>query len=82
VESLEVSTVKPVAPFGTCFASRNISSSRTWADVPSIDQVLQNGNVFWNIIGANAMFRINDKDVICLGFDFAKAFQVDFTSSV
>lgn len=46
------------------------------------DQVLQNGNVFWNIIGANAMVRINDKIVICLGFDFAKAFQVDFTSSV
>jgi len=45
VESLEVSTVKPVAPFGTYFASRDISSSRIGADVPSIDQVLHDGNV-------------------------------------
>lgn len=85
VKALNVSTVEPVAPFGTCFASQSISSSRMGPDVPSIDLVLQNENVVWNIIGANAMVRINDKDVICLGFvdagsDFAKTSQVGFVA--
>ncbi|WJX12525.1 hypothetical protein P8452_03018 [Trifolium repens] len=82
VKALGVSTVTPVAPFGTCFASKDISFSRIGPGVPSIDLVLQN-DVVWNIIRANSMVSIYDKNVICLGFvdagsDFAKDSQVGF----
>jgi hypothetical protein len=82
VKALGVSTVTPVAPFGTCFASKDISFSRIGPGVPSIDLVLQN-DVVWNIIGANSMVSIYDKNVICLGFvdagsDFSKDSQVGF----
>jgi hypothetical protein len=81
VKELGVPTVKPVAPFETCFARKDISFSRMGPGVPSIDLVLQN-DVVWNIIGANAMVSL-DNDVICLGFvdagsDFAKDSQVGF----
>ncbi|GAU25834.1 hypothetical protein TSUD_30980 [Trifolium subterraneum] len=83
VKELRVPTVTPVAPFETCFASKDISFSRMGPSVPSIDLVLQN-DVVWNIIGANAMVSL-DNDVICLGFvdagsDFAKADQVGFVA--
>ncbi|CAJ2628172.1 unnamed protein product [Trifolium pratense] len=81
-EKLGVPTVTPVAPFETCFASKDISFSRMRPGVPSIDLVLHSENVVWNIIGANAMVSL-DNNVIFLGFvdagpDFAKASQVGF----
>ncbi|KAJ1398917.1 Xylanase inhibitor, C-terminal [Sesbania bispinosa] len=66
VKAVGAPTIAPVAPFSTCFASKDISSSRMGPDAPSIDLVLQNENVMWSIIGANSMVRL--EDVICLGF--------------
>ncbi|KAK7278401.1 hypothetical protein RJT34_23429 [Clitoria ternatea] len=65
VKALGVPRVSPVAPFGTCFATKDIGFSRMGPGVPAIDLVLQN-DVVWNIIGANSMVQFND--VICLGF--------------
>ncbi|CAK8572121.1 unnamed protein product [Lathyrus sativus] len=83
VKELGVPTVTPVAPFGTCFATKDISFSRMGPGVPGIDLVLQNENVKWSIIGANSMVSIGNSDVICLGFVDAgsygaKADQVGF----
>ncbi|KAE9619149.1 putative nepenthesin [Lupinus albus] len=66
VKAVGAQTVAPVAPFGTCFATKDIGFSRMGPGVPSIDLVLQNKEVVWNIIGANSMVQLND--VICLGF--------------
>lgn len=81
VKELGAPTVEPVAPFGTCFATKDISFSRMGPGVPSIDFVLQNEDVLWSIIGANSMVSL-ENDVICLGFVDAgsnpKASQVGF----
>ncbi|KAK7268902.1 hypothetical protein RIF29_21611 [Crotalaria pallida] len=66
VKELGAPKVAPVAPFGTCYATKDISFSRMGPDVPAIDLVLQNEEVVWPIIGANSMVRFDD--VICLGF--------------
>ncbi|KAK7344050.1 hypothetical protein VNO77_13278 [Canavalia gladiata] len=66
VKSLGVPTITPLPPFGTCFATKDISFSRMGPDVPSIKLVLHNKDVVWPIIGANSMVRFDD--VICLGF--------------
>ncbi|QCE07583.1 hypothetical protein DEO72_LG9g2603 [Vigna unguiculata] len=66
VKAVGVATVAPVAPFGTCFASQDIGSTRMGPAVPTINLVLQNEKVVWSIIGANSMVRVDD--VICLGF--------------
>ncbi|KAL5541665.1 hypothetical protein UlMin_009375 [Ulmus minor] len=63
----KVRRVAAVDPFGTCFSSKNIGSTRVGPAVPQIDLVLQNEEVFWRIFGANSMVRVND-DVLCLGF--------------
>ncbi|ESR33063.1 hypothetical protein CICLE_v10005035mg [Citrus x clementina] len=63
----KVTRVAPVAPFGACFNSRDIGSSRLGPSVPQIDLVLQNSKVFWSIIGANSIVRVSN-DVSCLGF--------------
>ncbi|XP_027365956.1 basic 7S globulin-like [Abrus precatorius] len=68
VKALGAPTVAPVAPFGTCFATKDISFSRMGPAVPTINLVLQNEEVVWNIIGANSMVQFNDINVICLGF--------------
>ncbi|KAG4908380.1 hypothetical protein AAZX31_20G196300 [Glycine max] len=65
VKEVGAPTVAPVAPFGTCFATKDIGSTRMGPAVPGIDLVLQN-DVVWTIIGANSMVYVND--VICLGF--------------
>ncbi|KAI3754983.1 hypothetical protein L1987_54775 [Smallanthus sonchifolius] len=61
-----VEKVTNVAPFGACFSSKNIRSTRLGPDVPSIDLVLQSKNV-WRINGANSMVKVK-KNVLCLGF--------------
>ncbi|GMN31383.1 hypothetical protein TIFTF001_044570 [Ficus carica] len=62
-----VRRVTPVAPFGACFSSKNIRSTRAGPAVPTIDLVLQNEKAYWRILGANSMVRVSD-DVLCLGF--------------
>ncbi|KAL1834538.1 hypothetical protein ACET3Z_004189 [Daucus carota] len=57
----------PVSPFGVCFNSSKISGTRVGPAVPSIDLVLQSGNVTWKIAGANSMVQARP-DVLCLGF--------------
>ena len=62
-----VPRVASVAPFGTCFSSKNIGSTRVGPAVPQIDLVLQSQNVYWTIFGANSMVQVGN-DVMCLGF--------------
>lgn len=57
----------PVSPFGVCFNSSKISGTRVGPAVPSIELVLQSGNVTWKIAGANSMVQARP-DVLCLGF--------------
>ncbi|KAL5541661.1 hypothetical protein UlMin_009371 [Ulmus minor] len=63
----KVPRVAPIAPFGACFNSKNIGSTRVGPAVPSIDLVLQSEKVFWRIFGANSMVQVKE-DVLCLGF--------------
>ncbi|KAJ9550696.1 hypothetical protein OSB04_014741 [Centaurea solstitialis] len=62
-----VKKVSNVAPFGACFSSKNIGSTRLGPAVPSIDLVLQSESVYWRIFGANSMVEAK-KGVLCLGF--------------
>ncbi|XP_052191620.1 probable aspartic proteinase GIP2 [Diospyros lotus] len=66
-ELANVKRVDSVAPFGACFDSKNISSTRVGPGVPAIDLVLQNEDVYWRIFGANSMVQVSE-DVLCLGF--------------
>lgn len=65
--SKNIKRVVSVAPFGACFDSKTISSSKTGPDVPTIDLVLQSKNVYWRFYGSNSMVRVSN-DVICLAF--------------
>ncbi|KAI3805248.1 hypothetical protein L1987_27453 [Smallanthus sonchifolius] len=74
-----VEKVPNVAPFGACFSSKNIVSTRLGPAVPSIDLELRSKNV-WRINGANSMVEVNN-NVLCLGFveartDFAPTISV------
>ncbi|XP_071736996.1 probable aspartic proteinase GIP2 [Rutidosis leptorrhynchoides] len=62
----EVPRVATVAPFGLCFNSTFIGSTRLGAGVPSINLVLQNKDVVWRIFGANSMVQVS-QDGLCLG---------------
>jgi len=62
-----VTRVASVAPFGACFSSKNIGSTRVGPAVPQIDLVLQRKRVYWGIFGANSMVQVSN-DVVCLGF--------------
>ncbi|WOG94828.1 hypothetical protein DCAR_0314125 [Daucus carota subsp. sativus] len=62
-----ITRVASVAPFGACFSTDNILSTRLGPSVPSIDLVLQSESVVWTITGSNSMVYIND-NVLCLGF--------------
>ncbi|KAF8394443.1 hypothetical protein HHK36_020651 [Tetracentron sinense] len=64
---MNITRVAAVAPFGVCFSSKNIVSTRVGLAVPSIDLVLQSESVFWRIFGANSMVQVSD-NVICIGF--------------
>nr|XP_043636929.1 probable aspartic proteinase GIP2 [Erigeron canadensis] len=72
-----VERVANVAPFGACFSSKNIISTRLGPAVPSIELVLESKNV-WRIYGANSMVQVN-KDVLCLGFVEART---DFSPTI
>lgn len=64
VEEIGVPRVASVAPFGTCFSSKSIESTRVGPAVPAIDLVLQNEKVYWRIFGANSMIRVSD-ELLC-----------------
>lgn len=66
-ELSNVTRVAAVAPFGACFDSANIGSTRVGPAVPAIDLVLQSESVFWRIFGANSMVQVSN-GVLCLGF--------------
>ncbi|KAL1548570.1 putative aspartic proteinase GIP2 [Salvia divinorum] len=59
--SMNLSLVKPVAPFEVCFSSKHMEN------VPSIDLVLQSELVKWRIHGENSVVVVSD-EVMCLGF--------------
>ncbi|KAE8691279.1 hypothetical protein F3Y22_tig00110890pilonHSYRG00467 [Hibiscus syriacus] len=59
--------VKPVAPFGACFNSKSLKSSRVGPWVPNIDLVLHDNHVVWRIFGANSMVEAAP-GVSCLAF--------------
>ncbi|KAI3496563.1 hypothetical protein L1887_38928 [Cichorium endivia] len=62
-----VPRVASVSPFGLCFNSTSLGSTRVGPAVPQIDLVLQNKDVFWRTFGANSMVQVS-VDVLCLGF--------------
>ncbi|XP_044500571.1 probable aspartic proteinase GIP2 [Mangifera indica] len=66
-EVKNIPRVAVIAPFGACFNSTFIGSTRVGPAVPQIDLVLQSSNVFWRIFGANSMVQVKS-DVLCLGF--------------
>jgi len=67
-KKMNISRVASVSPFGACFDSSGVGSTRVGPAVPTIDIVLQgNGTTTWRIFGANSMVRVNNK-VLCLGF--------------
>ncbi|WOG83331.1 hypothetical protein DCAR_0102506 [Daucus carota subsp. sativus] len=66
-ELKNVTRVPAVAPFGACFSSKNIGSTRVGPAVPTIDLVMEESGVFWRMFGANSMVRVT-KNVMCLGF--------------
>lgn len=72
-----VKRVPKVAPFGACFDSKNISSSRLGLVVLTIDLVLQSKSVYWRVSGANTMLEVK-KNVLCLAFVEA---QTDYRPS-
>lgn len=65
-ELARVPRVAPVAPFGACFKSTNIGSTRLGPAVPQIELILQRGGG-WTISGANSVVQVK-RDVMCLGF--------------
>eukprot|EP00262_Sarcandra_glabra_P002134 TRINITY_DN1238_c1_g1_i1.p1 TRINITY_DN1238_c1_g1~~TRINITY_DN1238_c1_g1_i1.p1 ORF type:complete len:442 (+),score=23.87 TRINITY_DN1238_c1_g1_i1:36-1328(+) len=67
IRESNLTRVASVAPFGACFSSKNVGSTRVGPAVPAIDLVLQSESVYWAIFGANSMVQVNN-DVLCLGF--------------
>lgn len=62
-----ITRVASVSPFGACFSSKDIGSTRVGPAVPPIDLVLQRQSVYWRVFGANSMVQVSD-NVLCLGF--------------
>ncbi|KAL0458092.1 UNVERIFIED_CONTAM: putative aspartic proteinase GIP2 [Sesamum latifolium] len=69
-DALNLTRVKPVAPFSMCYAADKIPRTRVGPAVPTIDLVLGNKKVLWRIHGSNSMVRIkkDNLDAWCLGF--------------
>ncbi|KAI3922335.1 hypothetical protein MKX01_006024 [Papaver californicum] len=62
---MNITRVASVAPFGVCFDSKNMISTRVGALVPEINLVLHTDRVVWRIFGSNSMVQVSDK-VSCL----------------
>ncbi|KAF6169761.1 hypothetical protein GIB67_004153 [Kingdonia uniflora] len=67
INGYNMTRVASVAPFETCFSSKNLSRTQIGIAVPTIDLVLQSEMVNWRIYAQNSMIRVGD-DVVCLGF--------------
>ncbi|KAF3436317.1 hypothetical protein FNV43_RR23409 [Rhamnella rubrinervis] len=65
--AMNITRVASVTPFEFCFSSKSMYSTRVGASVPTIDLVLQNGNMRWSILGSNSMVQVRE-GVLCLGF--------------
>ncbi|KFK42683.1 hypothetical protein AALP_AA1G026300 [Arabis alpina] len=50
-----ISQVSSVKPFGACFSTANVGSTRIGYAVPDIQLVLHSKDVVWRIFGANSM---------------------------
>ncbi|XP_042475837.1 probable aspartic proteinase GIP2 [Macadamia integrifolia] len=66
-EARNITRVGAVSPFGVCFSTQNVGSTRVGPAVPWIDLILESQSVFWRIFGANSMVQVSN-DVLCLGF--------------
>ncbi|KAI3834762.1 hypothetical protein MKW92_029558 [Papaver armeniacum] len=65
--AMGIARVASVVPFGACFDSRNIISTRLGGLVPEINFVLHTEKAVWRFSGYNSMVKVSDK-VSCLGF--------------
>ncbi|KAL7101972.1 hypothetical protein ACP275_08G089900 [Erythranthe tilingii] len=65
--SMNITRVANVAPFGACFDSKTVLSSKMGPQVPTIDLVLEKKSVYWRFYGSNSMVKVSN-DVICLAF--------------
>ncbi|KAI5395199.1 GLC7-interacting protein 2 [Lathyrus oleraceus] len=61
-----ITRVDSTPPFEFCYSFDNLPGTPLGAAVPTIELVLQNENVVWEMFGANSMVNIND-EVLCLG---------------
>ncbi|XWS58225.1 hypothetical protein CRYUN_Cryun08bG0016400 [Craigia yunnanensis] len=59
--------VKPVEPFGVCFDSKSIKSTKVGPGVPNIDLVLHDQHVIWRIFGSNSVVQAAP-GISCLAF--------------
>ncbi|CAL5207023.1 unnamed protein product [Lathyrus oleraceus] len=62
-----ITRVDSTPPFEFCYSFDNLPGTPLGAAVPTIELVLENENVVWEMFGANSMVNIND-EVLCLGF--------------
>lgn len=62
-----ITKVDAVKPFGLCFSSSGVSSTRVGYGVPYITLNLEGQNAVWTITGSNSIVQVSD-DVLCLGF--------------
>ncbi|KAI4369615.1 hypothetical protein MLD38_018038 [Melastoma candidum] len=67
IKEANLTRVSSVSPFGACFSTRNVPSTRVGPAVPVIDLVLHEKSTYWRIFGANSMVQVK-KGVMCLGF--------------
>ncbi|XVF31303.1 hypothetical protein REPUB_Repub16aG0134300 [Reevesia pubescens] len=66
-ELSSIPIVKPVEPFGVCFNSKSIKSTKVGPGVPNIDLVLHDQHAIWRIFGSNSMVQAAP-GVSCLAF--------------
>ncbi|KAG9457975.1 hypothetical protein H6P81_002483 [Aristolochia fimbriata] len=66
-KSMNIIEVPAASPFGACFSTKSLRSTRVGPAVPTIDLVMHTRKVYWRIFGANSIVDLGD-DISCLGF--------------
>ncbi|KAJ6422283.1 hypothetical protein OIU84_027272 [Salix udensis] len=68
--SFNLTTTKPVKPFGVCYPASAVKNTQMGPAVPIIELVLDRQDVVWKMFGSNSMVRVTKKsvDLWCLGF--------------
>ncbi|KAJ6696982.1 hypothetical protein OIU85_003353 [Salix viminalis] len=68
--SFNLTTTKPVKPFGACYPASAVKNTQMGPAVPIIELVLDRQDVVWKMFGSNSMVRVTKKsvDLWCLGF--------------